>query len=98
MNIYHITNEAEWEKSKKSDLYEGDTLISDGFIHCCTFGQIEDVLSKWFPDQTDLVVLEINPQLLISPVKHENLEGGIEQFPHIYGPINMNSVISERKL
>ena len=35
---------------------------------------------------------------LTSPVKNENLEGGDELFPHIYGRINLDAVINDTKL
>ncbi len=96
MNIFHITDQSIWQEAKLGTLYEGDTLSVDGFIHCCFFEQIEGVLKKWFKGKRDLVILEIDPEILLSQIKHENLEGGLDSFPHVYGPINLDAVVSEK--
>ncbi len=96
MNIFHITEQSTWQEAKHNAFYEGDTLSVDGFIHCCLFEQIEDVLLNWFKGKHDVVILEIDPEILLSPVKYENLEGGLEMFPHVYGPINLDAVINEK--
>lgn len=96
MNIFHITERSTWQKAKHGNLYKGDTLSVDGFIHCCLFEQIEGVLLNWFNGKCDLVILEIDPEILISLIKYENLDGGPRVFPHVYGPINTSAVINEK--
>ena len=96
MHIFHITDQSTWQEAKHGTLYEGDTLSIDGFIHCCLFEQIERVLLNWFKGKHDLVILEIDPEILHSHIKYENLEGGVEAFPHVYGPINLDAVINEK--
>ena len=98
MHIFHITERLTWEAVKGTRTYEGDTLSSDGFIHCCSLEQIDNVLENWFRGKRDLVILEINPEKLHSPVKYENLEGGEESFPHIYGPINIDAVVNVKPI
>ena len=98
MHIYHITERSIWLEAKHNTFYEGGTLSADGFIHCCLFEQIEDVLLNWFEGKQDNVILEIDPEKLLFPVKYENLEGGQEMFPHIYGPINLDAVINEKSV
>jgi len=98
MHIFHITERSTWQEAKHTLFYEGGTLSTDGFIHCCSFEQIEDVLLNWFKGKRDIVILEIDPKILLSPVKYENLEGGQEMFPHIYGPINLDAVINEKSV
>jgi uncharacterized protein (DUF952 family) len=98
MHIFHITEEKTWNASKNSPEYKGDSLADDGFIHCCTSGQIEGVLKKWFKGKENLILLKIDIDKLLSPIKYENLEGGVELFPHIYGPINTAAVVSEKDI
>jgi uncharacterized protein (DUF952 family) len=95
MNIFHIVKKEDWVKPTQN-VYQSDTLKVQGFIHCCTAAQIDEILDQWFKGQTDLVLLEINPDLLKAKVKFENLEGGRELFPHIYGSINPDAVINEK--
>jgi len=39
-----------------------------------------------------LVLLCIDRERVAAPVREENLEGGADQFPHIYGPLNPDAV------
>lgn len=95
MNIFHIVKKEDWVKPTQY-VYQSESLKAQGFIHCCTVNQIDKILNQWFKGQTNLVLVEINPDLLKAKVKFENLEGGQELFPHIYGPINLDAVINEK--
>ena len=35
---------------------------------------------------------------LTSPIREENTEGGDELYPHIYGPLNVDAVVSVQPL
>ena len=83
-------------KDEKS--YSSDSLSSLGFIHCCRKEQLKFVRENWFSDEKNLVVLKINSDKVTAKLVNENLEGGDELFPHIYGPINLDAVISIQKL
>jgi uncharacterized protein (DUF952 family)/flavin reductase (DIM6/NTAB) family NADH-FMN oxidoreductase RutF len=97
MKIFHIVKKGEWEKHSQLS-YQSESLKTQGFIHCCTQDQIKKVLDQWFRGQTSLIVVEIDTDLLKAKVKYENLEGGAELFPHIYGPINLDAVINEKPI
>lgn len=94
MNILHITNTETWNQALLKGIYEMDALSDLGFIHCCLPGQMAGVLARWFQDTSGLLALEIDPQKLKSRTVYENLEGGKELFPHIYGPINLDAVVA----
>ena len=94
MIIIHIVDSGSWEKNKDNSQYFGDSLESQGFIHCCLPEQVNDVLKNWFPGSEDLIFLKIDSDKLTSHLEFENLEGGEEKFPHIYGPINNEAIIS----
>lgn len=32
--IYHVVATADWERAQRAGVYEGDTLASEGFVHC----------------------------------------------------------------
>ena len=44
-----------------------------------------------------LVVLVIDTEILDAPVVVENLEGGDEGFPHIYGALPASAVVEVRR-
>lgn len=93
--IYHITTQPAWKQAQKIGEYVPETFSADGFIHCSDHYQIEDTANRFYAFVPDLVVLEIDPDKLVSPLVYENLEGGEMTFPHIYGPLNLDAVVSQ---
>jgi uncharacterized protein (DUF952 family) len=91
--IYHITSQLEWEHARGTGTYQADSLLSEGFIHCCLARQVESVGRRHFAGRSDLVVLGIDPARLKWEVRFEPGEGG-ELYPHLYGPLPVAAVIS----
>ncbi len=91
--IYHITRKADWERAALLRLYMADSLASQGFIHCSTAEQVLNTANKFYLGQPHLMLLVIEESLVKAPVQFENLEGGAEQFPHIYGALNLDAVL-----
>ncbi len=91
--ILHVTSGALWEKAQAEGEYRGDTLATEGFIHCCLPDQLVGVISRYFGGQTGLVVLRTRPDRLTSPLKWESPPGSTETFPHVYGPLNLDAVV-----
>jgi len=94
--FFHIASAAEW--ARREQTYAPSSFESDRFIHCSTAAQIEAVASRLFRGNADLLVLSIDPDRLQAPVRYENLEGGDEPFPHIYGPLNLDAVVTVRAM
>jgi uncharacterized protein (DUF952 family) len=96
--IFHLTTELSWETARRAGVYAADTLSTEGFIHCSTAEQWPRVRRQRFAGRDDLVLLEIDPHLAGAKVRWENLEGGAEPFPHLYGPLEIAAVVSVRWL
>src|SRR5262249_34334099 len=92
--IYHITSGLEAEAARKSGEYVPRDFERDGFIHCSYAHQVADVAKRLFSGRSDLVLLEISPDRLDCEVVDENLEGGSQLFPHIYGRLKMSAVVA----
>ena len=92
MSIYHITSHSEWQRAQADGIYRADSLASQGFIHCSTREQVLPVAARFYAGQPGLVLLRIDPARLAAPLVYENLEGGQEQFPHLYGPLELQAV------
>ncbi len=90
--ILHITEREAWEQAKNSGRYEAESLHSQGFIHCSRPDQVIPVANCLFRGQTSLVLLCIDTDRAVPEICHENLEGGSELFPHIYGALNLDAV------
>lgn len=91
--IYHITTMAAWESATKRSVYRADSLETEGFIHCSDAGQVVSVANTLFPGAKGLLLLHVDTDKLRSRVVYENLEGGEELFPHVYGPIEIDAVV-----
>ncbi len=50
------------------------------------------VARRLFRGRRDLVLLRIDPDLVESEIRLENLESGEELYPHIYGELDLSAV------
>ena len=94
--IFHITSAAAAKQAEQSGEYAPEAFAREGFIHCSYAHQVDGVLKRIFQGQTGLVLLEIDPSRLSCRVVDENLEGGTELFPHVYGRLPMSAVVLVR--
>lgn len=69
-------------------------MQAEGFIHCSTADQVQGVLERYYAGRKELLKLTIDPARLSSPLKFELAPSVNEEFPHVYGPINPEAVIS----
>ncbi|HEX6778007.1 MAG TPA: DUF952 domain-containing protein [Ktedonobacterales bacterium] len=90
--IFHITSRAAWEEARETGSYRGDTLDSEGFIHCSLARQVVEVANARFRGQQGLVLLQIDSTRVVPEIKYEGAEE--ELFPHIYGPLDREAVIT----
>lgn len=90
--ILHITHAADWQNARAAGEYRLDTLDTEGFIHCSTPEQVLRPANEFFAGQQGLVLLVIDPARLTANLVYEDLyETGVD-FPHIYGPLNLDAV------
>jgi uncharacterized protein (DUF952 family) len=89
--ILHITKRQQWQEAEHLGSYRGDTLDSEGFIHCSQKAQIVKVANRFFYNQTGLVILCIDADKVKAEIRYEEAEVG-EFFPHIYGELNVDAV------
>jgi uncharacterized protein (DUF952 family) len=93
MILIHLINQSEWESFRGDPLLFSKSISQFGFIHCCLPEQVPGVLEKWFHGHNDVIAVEIDSELISTPLVFENLEGGEELFPHIYGLVNRKAVV-----
>ena len=93
--IYHVTTKGEWEEAKRKGVYESPSLATEGFIHCSALEQVAGVRERYFKDQADLIVLTIDTERLQHPLRFELAPSVGEEFPHLYGPLNLDAVVDE---
>jgi len=91
----------EWDKAKECGEYRAPSLEREGFIHCSTEKQVVHVANAFYRGQKDLVLLAVDETRLEPEVKWEPPAEPVapghspaDQFPHIYGAINVEAVAS----
>ena len=95
--IFHLALRGEWRAASETGIdYRrstlGRSLEGQGFIHCSFADQVQTVADLVFHGRSDVVLLEIDPSRLRAEVRVENLEGGRQRFPHVYGPLPLQAV------
>jgi uncharacterized protein (DUF952 family) len=100
--IFHIAFESEWQSAQVQGSYRvatrGRSLDEVGFIHAGFEDQVPTIGAALYADASaSLVVLVIDTEVLDAPVVVENLEGGDEGFPHIYGALPASAVVEVRR-
>jgi uncharacterized protein (DUF952 family) len=90
--LFHIASATDVDVARLTGEYKPTAFAADGFIHCSHLWQVTEVANRLFRGRADLVLLEIDPHELTCRVVEENLEGGSEVFPHIYGAVPLDAV------
>lgn len=90
--LFHITTAAAWTAAQAAGHYTHPSLASEGFIHCSTPAQIVATANRFYSGQRGLLLLAIESAKVQAEVRVENLTGGSELFPHIYGVLNLDAV------
>ncbi|MEY2812119.1 MAG: hypothetical protein RI991_1114 [Bacteroidota bacterium] len=92
--IYHITTDSTWNNAREIGVYTVPSLKEEGFIHCSQQNQLADVKQRYFEGRNDLLLLSIDTDKLTSPFIFEWSPSVQDTFPHVYGPINVDAVIT----
>ena len=90
--IIHLCQEIEWQATQQPGIYKNKSLDQEGFIHCSQPHQILQVANRFYQGIPGLILCWIDPMKITSVIRWEESDGAI--FPHIYGPINVDAVLS----
>ena len=92
--IYHVTTKSEWVMAMSIGKYEAPSLHSEGFIHLSKQDQVSGVLDRYYKGVTDLVLLHVDETLLSAELKYELSPSVNEEFPHLFGALNVEAVVN----
>ena len=95
--IYHFADPDEWDQSAGVGEYHPQCLLDDGFIHAATQIQIPGVVSRHLRGRGERIKLTLNVALLGQRLKFERNHPAGDLFPHIYGAIPLNAVVSAER-
>ena len=95
--ITHICRPEDWRLAQEQGSYTVASLETQGFIHCSRPDQVLRVANFLYKDQPGLLLLWIDPDRLASPLRWEHSDDNLsDDFPHIYGPLNLEAVVAVR--
>ena len=101
-HVFHIAVRDDWERSLVAGSYRvstlGKALDHEGFVHLSFAHQVKMVADAAYHGRGDLVLLELDPDRLGSPIWVEAVGDSPECFPHLYGAINLDAVITAHPL
>jgi len=96
--IYHICRREEWEAAERAGRYAGSSQDkADGFIHFSDATQVKASAAKHRAGQSGLVLLAVDAARLGPALKWEASRGGA-LFPHLYGALPVEAVLSVHDL
>ena len=90
--IYHITYQEDWDTAVAKGEYFAESLMDEGFIHCSTKEQILIPANEMYRWQFGLILLKIEQDAVKPKIVYEDCYETGQEFPHIYGPLNVDAV------
>ena len=102
--ILHLAIRSDWESAKADGVYpwstRGITVDQEGYTHCSFEHQWRGVRERFYADLANdqLVLLEIDESRVSHDVVVERIGNAPDEFPHIYGTIEIDSVVGERRV
>ncbi len=92
--VYKILSAAEFQTMERDGVFRGSPAdIADGFIHLSRGSQVAETLDKHFNGVAGLMLAAVDLSGLGDTVRWEPSRGG-QLFPHIYGPLPVEAVVS----
>lgn len=89
--IHHLASLEDWSR-RTTEHYEPAGFAVEGFIHLCTSEQLAGVVDRYYSGREDLVLLTVDCERIDAPLIWEDSTGAGEDFPHLYGPLNLTAV------
>ncbi len=93
-DLLHISTPAAWAAAQSAGEYRDPSLDTEGFIHLSTPAQVLIPANERYAGRNDLVLLVISPDRLGAPLVFEDTYGSGMEFPHVYGPIDLDAVVA----
>jgi uncharacterized protein (DUF952 family)/ribosomal protein S18 acetylase RimI-like enzyme len=94
--LLHLATPAEWRNALTAGVIAPPSLDEVGFVHLSTPDQVALPAGRLFPGRTDLVLLVLDPDRIIVPVRFEPglpTDPASMRFPHAYGPVPAAAVL-----
>lgn len=93
MKLLHISTPDQLDEARSQGEYLDPSLDTEGFIHLSTPEQILIPANERYAGQSGLILLVIEGDRLSSRLVFEDSYGSGIDFPHVYGPINLDAIV-----
>ena len=90
--ILHCLKESTWKKHSSGQYYGEEYIASEGFIHCSDIHTFHKVAPNFLSETEPLLLLCIDTSKVHPEIKWEDGDNCGTAYPHIYGPLNLDSV------
>ena len=90
--IVKIAKCHDWDAARSTGSYKPSSFETDGFIHCSILEEVADVANYHYLGDTDLLLLYIDSERVVSEIRYETAGDDDVLWPHIYGPLNLDAV------
>ena len=94
MIILHCLKKEHYDTLNESKFYGKDKIKKDGFIHCSDLNTFVYVSPNFMIENSPLVLLLIDTEKVEAPLIWEDFDGNGICYPHLYGELNMDSVVA----
>lgn len=94
MIIIHCLKETTWNSYKNKNYYGDEYLKQEGFIHCSEITTYLMVAPNFKDIEEKLLLLVIDTTEVEAQIEWEDLCNCKVEYPHIYGLLNKNAIIS----
>jgi uncharacterized protein (DUF952 family) len=97
--IYHVSTTSDWQKAQSNGYFEVESLQKEGFIHMSLHDQVAGVLSRYYTNCPEkLLLLHVDESKLTAPLQYDFSESMQQEFPHIYGKLNLDAVVKVEEI
>ncbi len=91
--ISHIISKAAWERARAAGIYQPESLVREGFIHCSRPEQVVATANRFYRGQRDLLLLIIECDRVTAEVRDDFVAAENQTFPHIWGPLDLDAIV-----
>lgn len=96
--IFKVVSRQLWAEAEEAGIFRGAPIdVKDGFIHFSAANQVVETVARHFFGQVDLLLVEVDATRLGTALRWEVSRGG-DLFPHLYGDMPLDSVLSVAEL
>lgn len=96
--LYKILSIDDWTSSQSLKSVRLPAADRD-FIHLSTEDQLERIISKYWNDQPEFIVLKLDTSKLPGKLVFEANPGGTSKYYHLYnGSVSLDAVVESKKI